>query len=329
MDASKSTDTYRIFILGESAAQGDPEPAYGAWRYLEMLLRERFPGQRFEVVNVAVTAINSHVILSIARECAQYQGDLWIVYMGNNEMVGPFGAATVFGTRAPPWWSVRMNLGAQQTRVGQLLTALTRKSEDKSAGSSWRGMQMFLEHQLAPDDPRREVIYRNFQKNLNDILDAGLNSGAKIVLNTVAVNLKDCPPFASLSNSNLPAGDRAAYGELVRRFQGSVYAMALTRVHDPLEAQELAQEVGAAPSRAGDVEDLQQDRPAVRTGIGLVEGGDDRLAFGLESERDLRYTGCSHRASSCVRLDTSRHRIYSTSARFGGPSLSSFANFPG
>lgn len=39
------------------------------------------------------------------------------------------------------------------------------------------------------------------------------------------------------------AGDRSAYGELVRRFQGSVYAMALTRVHDPLEAQELAQEV--------------------------------------------------------------------------------------
>lgn len=39
------------------------------------------------------------------------------------------------------------------------------------------------------------------------------------------------------------AGDRAAYGELVRRFQGAVYAMALTRVHDPLEAQELAQEV--------------------------------------------------------------------------------------
>jgi RNA polymerase sigma-70 factor (ECF subfamily) len=38
-------------------------------------------------------------------------------------------------------------------------------------------------------------------------------------------------------------GDREAYGELVVRFQGAVYAMALTRVHDPLEAQELAQEV--------------------------------------------------------------------------------------
>ena len=38
-------------------------------------------------------------------------------------------------------------------------------------------------------------------------------------------------------------GDREAYGELVVRFQGSVFAMALARVRDPLEAQELAQDV--------------------------------------------------------------------------------------
>ena len=38
-------------------------------------------------------------------------------------------------------------------------------------------------------------------------------------------------------------GDREAYGELVERFQGSVYAMALARVRNPLEAQELAQDV--------------------------------------------------------------------------------------
>ncbi|MGL6097866.1 MAG: RNA polymerase sigma factor [Fimbriiglobus sp.] len=38
-------------------------------------------------------------------------------------------------------------------------------------------------------------------------------------------------------------GDREAFGELVTRFQSAVYAMALGRVRDPLEAQELAQEV--------------------------------------------------------------------------------------
>jgi RNA polymerase sigma-70 factor (ECF subfamily) len=39
------------------------------------------------------------------------------------------------------------------------------------------------------------------------------------------------------------AGDRAAYGELVERFQPTVYAVALARLRNPAEAQELAQEV--------------------------------------------------------------------------------------
>jgi RNA polymerase sigma-70 factor, ECF subfamily len=38
-------------------------------------------------------------------------------------------------------------------------------------------------------------------------------------------------------------GDRAAYGELVERFQATVYAVALSRLRNPAEAQELAQEV--------------------------------------------------------------------------------------
>jgi RNA polymerase sigma-70 factor (ECF subfamily) len=39
------------------------------------------------------------------------------------------------------------------------------------------------------------------------------------------------------------AGDRAAYGELFERFQAGVYALALARLRNPSEAQELVQEV--------------------------------------------------------------------------------------
>jgi tetratricopeptide (TPR) repeat protein len=210
----KPAGTCRIFIFGESAAQGDPEPSFGAGRYLEVLLRERYPGVNFEVVNVAITAINSHVILPIARECARYQGDLWIIYMGNNEMIGPFGAATVFGAKAPPWPVVRLGLALQTTRVGQLLMDLGRKLKGKSAGPAvWGGLQMFLGNQLAPNDPRKEVVYKNFQRNLRDIIRAGQNAGAAIVLNTVAVNLKDCPPFASVSASQTSGSAEAEYSE--------------------------------------------------------------------------------------------------------------------
>ena len=38
---TKSGNTYRIFLFGESAANGDPDPAYGVGRNLEVLLREQ------------------------------------------------------------------------------------------------------------------------------------------------------------------------------------------------------------------------------------------------------------------------------------------------
>jgi len=62
MPADKPANSFRIFLFGESAAQGDPDPTFGAGRYLEVLLRERYPGRNFEVLCVAMTAINSHRI---------------------------------------------------------------------------------------------------------------------------------------------------------------------------------------------------------------------------------------------------------------------------
>ena len=214
LEVKKPANVYRIFILGESAARGEPEPAYAASRYLQTLLNERFPNTHFEVVNLGFTAINSHVILPIARDTAKADGDLWIIYMGNNEMVGPFGAATVFGAKAPPLGLVRLNLAIQKTRIGQLLVDLSRKLKGHGGIASWGGMTMFVGNQFRAEDPRREVVYQNFERNLNDIVRVGLGSGAKILLNTVAVNLKDCPPFASLINSNLPAADRAQFDQL-------------------------------------------------------------------------------------------------------------------
>ena len=180
-----------------------------------MLLRPRFPGKKFEVINLGITAINSHVIVPIARDCARHDGDFWIVYMGNNEMVGPFGAATVFGAQALPRSVVRFNLALQRTRTGQLLVSAMRHLAGKSKNASWGGMEMFLDNQIPPGDPRKETVYRNFDANLRDIVMAGMNSGAKVILNTVAVNLKDSPPFASLSNSNLPAADRQRFARTI------------------------------------------------------------------------------------------------------------------
>ena len=207
MQVPKPVGLYRIFLFGESAAMGDPRPAFGVGRYLQALLRERFPGAKFEVICVAMTAINSHAVVPIARECARYEGDLWIVYMGNNEFLGPFGGSTVFGARAPRAIWVRGYLALQQTRLGQWLLALTRRmNRSQESPANWGGMKMFMDHQLPPRDPCKERIYENFRKNLADIIQAARRAGVPIILSSVACNLKDCAPFGSL---HAPSLDRS------------------------------------------------------------------------------------------------------------------------
>jgi len=208
--AQKATNSYRIFLLGESAAMGDPEPTYGMGRYLEVLLRERYPGTDFQVICVALTAIDSNTILPIARECAQHQGDLWLIYMGNNEMVGPFGAETSYGLHAPSRNLIRLILAIKTTRVGQLMDALLR-TLNSSTPKKWRGMEMFMNNRLGYDSPVRLRAYRNFKANLEDILMTAHRAGVPVILSTVAVDLKDCAPFASVPSAGVAEGRNSAW----------------------------------------------------------------------------------------------------------------------
>lgn len=202
--AVKSPDTCRIFVFGESAAMGDPEPAFGFSRILDVMLRAQYPGRKFEVVNVAVTAINSHVVRQIARDCAPLHGDIWIVYMGNNEVVGPFGAGTVFGSQTPPLALIRANIAFKATRVGQFFAAVQQRLTRKSATpATWEGMEMFLKQQIRQGDPRMAKVYANFAANLQDIIRLGERSGARVLVTTLASNLKDCAPFGSLHRPGL------------------------------------------------------------------------------------------------------------------------------
>lgn len=215
--AEKAPETWRIFVFGESAALGDPLPGFGFSRYLQVLLEERFPGRRFEVINVSMTAISSHVIREIARDCADKQGDLWILYLGNNEYYGPFGAEALSGPNAPPEWLVRTRLALLRTRLGQAVADLGRGLRDRFEGdaASWSGLQMFEGREIAPQDPRRERVHRNFAANLEAILRMGLKAGADVLVAGMAVNLRDCPPFASSHDPELGPGEREDWS---RRF---------------------------------------------------------------------------------------------------------------
>jgi len=208
----KSPRSRRIFLFGESAAMGDPEATFGPARVLEWMLNQRHPDESFEVINLAVTAINSHVILPIAREATEFGADIWCLYMGNNEVHGQFGPGTVFGQSTGNLGLIRSSLAIKRTRLGQLANDLSGLFSGSSAQSAeWGGMSMFANRQVFADDARLQGVYENFRANLVDILSAGLAANAQVLVGTVAVNLRGSSPFSSEVPASLPAEQEAAW----------------------------------------------------------------------------------------------------------------------
>ncbi len=229
----KPPGEYRVFVIGESAAMGVPEPGFGLAPQLRAQLRAAYPGRAITVYNLGVTAINSHAILPIVRQAVEFRPDLFVVYMGNNEVVGPFGPSSVATTGVPSRAMIGANLFVRRTRLGQLVQRAMQALGPKGAAlTEWRGMEMFARNAVAAGDLRLQAVYVNFAANLDEIIALATHSGAKVVLSTVAVNVRDSAPFVSVHPAGMAAVQLGAWQQAVER---GVFAEAL--VIDPQHAE--------------------------------------------------------------------------------------------
>jgi tetratricopeptide (TPR) repeat protein len=211
MPARKPAGVIRICILGESAAMGTPEPALSFGRILEVQLRRCYPDKRFEVINGAMRGINSHIIRLIARECAAHEVDLFAAYIGNNEVNGFHGPEPGSPAWAQSLTLIRASQLARSSRVGQLLSSLAGGLLGPAEEPQTQDMAFFRKHCLRADDRRREITLANFQANLRDICGAATRAGGRLILSTVPVNLKDCPPLESLHRTGLAEAEQARW----------------------------------------------------------------------------------------------------------------------
>lgn len=191
--AQDHPDTFRVVVLGESAAQGDPAPVYGMPRHLEVILAARMPGRRVEVINAAMTAINSHAIRLKANRLRMLKPDAVVLYIGHNEVIGPYGPGSVFGRPLPRFW-IRAHLFLRATRLGQATeAAVQRLTGIDSASHRWHGIALFDRHRVAFDSPALRKTHQHFERNLRDIIDEAHAAGALVVLCTPAVNERMAP----------------------------------------------------------------------------------------------------------------------------------------
>lgn len=177
--AVKAPNAYRIFVFGGSAIYGTRSSA----RILEIMLREALPSVQWEVYNTACPGMNSHVMFQAARACTALEPDLFLIYMGNNEAVGPFGPATTLGQSRLLWRTpvIRLLIAANDLRIVQLFrrtgaaTALNLPDKD-ALMKMLPGMT---------DNPRTLALY---ERNVADMCKAAASVGCKVQLCTLSGN---------------------------------------------------------------------------------------------------------------------------------------------
>ena len=209
--AERSDDRLRVFVLGGSAAMGFPHKNHGVDRLLATQLRALFPNRDVEVVNTAMTSVNSHVVYQVAQTLPSESADVAVILMGNNEVVGPYGPGTFNQNFLSSLSAIRALQALKRTRLWQLLDSSLAEvqSSDAKADLEWQGMQMFVDNGVAEDDPRMSAVYEHFEGNLRDIVDTLNAKGMHVVLSTVPVNLRQSAPFLSIGRDDLSASDEA------------------------------------------------------------------------------------------------------------------------
>jgi tetratricopeptide (TPR) repeat protein len=187
-----------VVFLGESAAAGYPATDFSLARLVRVLWNDRHPDRRMQTANFTSVGINTHVLRVWAREAAKLRPDAVVVYAGNNEAIGPYGPAAVWGRQSPSTFIAQASLAVRNTRTGLALTRLLDfLSPAETEAKSWQSLNEFKDAKMPADSPVVSRMAAQTRDNFQAIIDTSVASEAKVLLCTPAVNLADWPPLAS------------------------------------------------------------------------------------------------------------------------------------
>jgi tetratricopeptide (TPR) repeat protein len=199
--AQKTPATFRIVFQGESSAQGFPYGHGGApSRLLKQRLEATFPDRRIEVINTALTAVNSYVLVDLADEIIAQRPDVVMIYTGHNEYYGIFGVGSTRALGgARPLVKAYLTLGDLRIVqvLGAVVGALAGVVGQPDAAPRTVMEAMAGEQRIPYGSPRYQRGLDQFRANLRELLSRYRAAGIGVFIGTVASNERDQRPFVS------------------------------------------------------------------------------------------------------------------------------------
>jgi lysophospholipase L1-like esterase len=197
---TKADNALRLVVQGESTTAGYP---YGLGASLAGMLDQRlkrtFPQRKVEVINTAMSAVNSFALLDFADEIIAQQPDAVLIYVGHNEYLGVLGVGSSYSSSN----SAAFNLLYMKLR--RLATFQTAQdlyqqwqlpAEQNTTGRTLMAKVAQGQH-IAFDSDLYHAGLQQFKQNMSLLLDKYQQAGIAVYIATIASNIADQPPFVS------------------------------------------------------------------------------------------------------------------------------------
>jgi len=204
----KDEHTLRIFVLGESTTIGYPYFHNASFhRWLQFRLSHTFPDRNFEVINIALTAVNSYTVLGFAKEVVDYHPDAILIYTGHNEYYGALGVGStdkIGGSRM----IVKGLLHLRDWKITQLMTngyeRIARLFRRRQADPKKTRMELMVADQEIPYGSK---LYQRgldqFRMNMKETLALFDKKKIPVFISNLVSNEKDLRPFITTTVDSL------------------------------------------------------------------------------------------------------------------------------
>ncbi len=173
-------------------------------RILHLRLREAFPHKEIEVINTAITAINSFTLADFAKQIAHWEPDAVLVYAGHNEFYGAFGAGSK-ESMSRSRTLTRVHLGLMDIRLYQLLRNIAASTIGKIKGSASDQVhgtlmkRIVAEHSISQGSASYRHAMKSYRQNMEFLVSTFSKREVPVFLSQVISNVKDIEPLSALS----------------------------------------------------------------------------------------------------------------------------------
>jgi len=208
----KPDDCFRIFVMGSSTVIGFPyEYNLMFSRILQERLQDAYPGKKIEMINTAITAINTFTLLDFMPQILAEKPDAILIYAGHNEFYGAFGvgsAEAIGNNRA----LIRLHLRLMNSKVYQAI-----RNSIGGIGKTFSGGKAPSRGTLMSKVVRKaDIIYnskdyrkgiRYFEKNYGAMLNLARKNKVPVFVSDLVSNVRDIKPFKSIATENYKGAD--------------------------------------------------------------------------------------------------------------------------